>query len=111
MCTSPGRIRLSQKQDPYGRVHFSTSAPCREMHYTVYSKAKLNSNTMPCRHIAAVAFNGLIKIKIFGLVCYSEVPHIASINCDISLSQKCPNVLKQESSQLIYFLVIYTENM
>jgi len=43
MRTSPGRIRLSQKQDPYGRVHFNTSASYHETHDTICSKAKLNS--------------------------------------------------------------------
>ena len=37
------RIWLSQKRDPYGRVHFSTSASYHETHDTVYSEAKLDS--------------------------------------------------------------------
>ena len=33
---------MHTKTGPYGCVHFSTSAFCCEMHYTVYSKPKLN---------------------------------------------------------------------
>ena len=58
-CTSPGRIWSSLKWDPYGCVHFITSASCHEMHDTVYSEAKLNSRGELRCHMAAVAINGL----------------------------------------------------
>jgi len=35
--------QLSQKRDPHGCVHFSTSASCHEVHNIVYSETKLNS--------------------------------------------------------------------
>ena len=43
MYTSPEKIQLSQKRDPYGCVHFSISASCHKMHDTVYGEGKLNS--------------------------------------------------------------------
>ena len=43
MHTILGRIRLSQKWDPYGCVNFSTRVSCHETNDIVYGKAKFNS--------------------------------------------------------------------
>ena len=62
MRTSPGRVQLSQKWDPYGRVHSASY----ETHDTVYSETKLDSKG----ELRCHGGNGSNRLNI--KVCYTN---------------------------------------